>query len=75
MTGPGAAAEKRRGYVVFRQVEPGVWYLVGDVDYQPGLSARAERAHAVHDATGGAAGAGELYAALPRDRWHLVHGA
>ena len=55
MTGPGAAAEKRRGYVVFRQVEPGVWYLVGDVDYQPGLSARAERAHAVHDATGGAA--------------------
>ena len=38
-------------------------------------AARAERAQAVHDATGGAAGAGELYAALPRDQWHLVHGA
>ena len=75
MTGPGADAEESRGYVVFRQVEPGVWHLAGDVDYQPGLTARAERAQAVQDATGRAAAPGEVYAALQRDQWHLVRGA
>jgi hypothetical protein len=74
MTGPGARARASRGYVVFRQVEPGVWDLVGHVDYQPGVTARAERARAVQDATGGAPVAGESYAALQRDQWHLVRG-
>ncbi|MGB6457416.1 MAG: hypothetical protein WBH47_23335 [Streptosporangiaceae bacterium] len=61
-----------RGYVVFRQVEPGLWQLVGDVDHRPGLAMRAERAQAVRDATGGADPANGAYAALPRNQWHLV---
>ncbi len=61
-----------RGYAVFREVEPGLWYFVGDVDHQPGLAMRAERAQAVRDATGGADPAGAVYAALPRDQWQLV---
>jgi hypothetical protein len=75
MTGPGGVAEQSRGYVVFRQVEPGLWLLLGDVEHRPGLSARAERVRAVQDATGGAMTAGESYAALQRDQWHVVPGA
>ena len=63
-----------RGYAVFREVEPGLWQLVGDVDYRPGLTMRAERAQAVRDATGGADAASQVYAALPRNQWHLVRG-
>jgi hypothetical protein len=76
-----------RGYVVFREEEPGLWKLVGDVDYQPGLTARAARIQAVKDALaaagsdGGSAGqagncAGSAaggHAALPRDQWHVLH--
>lgn len=61
-----------RGYVVLREVEPGLWDLVGGADHRPGLSARAGRAQAVRDATGGAAREGAVYAALPRDQWHVV---
>jgi hypothetical protein len=64
-----------RGYVVFRQDEPGLWKLVGDVDYQPGLAARAGRVQAVKDAAGGAAPEAGSYAALPREQWHVLrHG-
>jgi hypothetical protein len=42
------------------------------MDYRPGLVMRAERAQAVRDATGGADPADGVYAALPRDQWHLV---
>jgi hypothetical protein len=61
-----------RGYVVFREVSPGRWHLIGDVDHRPGLAARAGRALAVRDATGGAGPDNGVYAALPRDQWHLV---
>lgn len=61
-----------RGYVVLQEVEPGLWRLIGDVDYQPGLAARAERGQAVRDATGGADPGDGVYAALHRDEWHLV---
>lgn len=62
-----------RGYLVFLEVEPGLWQLAGDVDYRPGLTTRAERAQAVRDATGGAdLAAGVRYVVLPRDQWHLV---
>ncbi|HXZ64487.1 MAG TPA: hypothetical protein VEH05_07115, partial [Streptosporangiaceae bacterium] len=54
-----------RGYLVFREVEPGLWHLVGHVDHRPGLAMRAERAQAVRDATG-ADPAGGNYAALSR---------
>jgi hypothetical protein len=70
-----AEVSRVRGYVVFREDEPGLWKLVGDVDYQPGLTARAGRVQAVKDAVGGAGPDGGGYAALPRDQWHVLrHG-
>jgi hypothetical protein len=72
VAGTEARPEAVRGYLVFREVEPGLWQLAGDVDYRPGLVMRAERAQAVRDATGGADPADGVYAALPRDQWHLV---
>ena len=71
-----ADAPDGRGYVVLREDEPGLWKLLGDVDYQPGLTARAGRVQAVADAVGGAGPAGSAsYAALPREQWHVLrHG-
>lgn len=60
------------GYVVMREVEPGHWYVVGDVDRRPGLTARASRVQAVKDATGGTAADGEVYAAVPRSEWRVA---
>jgi len=61
-----------RGYVVFREVSPGRWRLIGNVDHRPGLAMRAERAQAVRDATDGSGPDDGVYAALPRDQWHLM---
>jgi hypothetical protein len=61
-----------RGYVVFREIEPGLWRMIGAVDHRPGLAMRAERARAVQDATGGADPGDGVYAALHKDQWHLV---
>lgn len=68
---PGA-----RGYLVFREDEPGLWKLVGDVDHQAGLTARAGRGQAVRDAEGAnGPHSGAVYAALPREQWHVLrHG-
>ena len=61
-------------YVVLREVGKGRWELVGEVPRRPGLTARAARAQAVSDATGGKAGkygpSGGIYVAyaLPRGR-------
>lgn len=60
------------GYVVLRQVEDGHWYVVGDVDRRPGLTARASRVQAVQDATEGTAQDGEVYAAVPRSEWRVA---
>ena len=74
MTDLAGGSPATRGYVVFREVEPGLWQLIGDVDHRPGLGMRVERAQAVRDANGGSA-AGGVYAALHRDQWHVVrHG-
>jgi hypothetical protein len=72
MADPGDGPDAVRGYVVLREVEPGLWHLVGNVDYRPGLATRAERAQAVRDATGAQVPAGAVCAALPRDQWHVV---
>lgn len=73
MAGSGRGPEAVRRYVVLREVEPGLWHLAGEVDHRPGLIMRRERAQAVRDATAGADPAGGVYAALPREQWHLVH--
>lgn len=72
MAEPGESARTAGGYVVLREVEDGHWYLVGDVDRQPGLTARASRVQAVQDATNGTARPGEVYAAVPRSEWRVA---
>jgi hypothetical protein len=65
---PGSAG----GYVVLREVEPGHWHVVGDVDRRPGMTARLSRIRAVEDATGGTASEGDVYAAVPRSEWRVA---
>jgi hypothetical protein len=60
------------GYVVFRQVDEDLWYVVGEVERRPGLTARASRAQAVDDASGGNVIAGAVYAAVPRSEWRVA---
>jgi len=45
---------------------------VGDVDRQPGLTARKSRVQAVRDAIGREPAEGEVYAALPRSEWRTA---
>ncbi len=62
----------RPGYVVLREVGQGEWRLVGEADRQPGRTARAARAQAILDATGGKAKDGEVYAAVLRSEWRIA---
>ena len=64
-------AAPRPGYVVFRKVGESRWQLVGEADRQPGRTARAARAQAILDATGGKAKDGEVYAAVLRSEWRI----
>jgi hypothetical protein len=78
MTGGGQVTEPQGGtwnaggFVVLREVSPGHWEVVGDVDRRPGLTARASRVQAVQDATGGAVSGDEHYAAVPRSEWRVA---
>ena len=60
------------GFVVLRQVRPGRWELLGEVERTPGLSARAARSRAILDATEGKAKGGEVYAAVLRSEWRVA---
>lgn len=62
----------RPGYVVFREVGRSQWQLVGEAERQPGRTARAARAQAILDATGGKAKDGEVYAAVLRSEWRIA---
>jgi len=64
---PGAG-----GDVVLREAGAGQWVVVGDVDRQPGLTARKSRVQAVRDAIGREPAEGEVYAALPRSEWRTA---
>jgi hypothetical protein len=68
----GADSPSAGGYVVLRELEPGHWYVVGDVDRRPGMTARLSRVRAVEDAIGGAASGGDVYAAVPRSEWRVA---
>ena len=59
-------------YVVLRETGKGRYELVAEVQRQPGLTARAARAQAIHDATGGEAKPGEVYAAVLRSEWRIA---
>jgi hypothetical protein len=60
------------GYVVLRQMDERTWQLVGEAERRPGQTARAARARAVMDATGGKAQPGEVYAAVLRSEWRVA---
>jgi hypothetical protein len=62
----------RPGYFVFHQIREGDWRLVGEADRVPGHTARAARARAIRDATGGKAKDGEIYAAVLRSEWRIA---
>lgn len=57
------------GFVVLKQTATGQWQWLGDVRRKPGLTARAARAQAILEASGGKAKAGEIYAAVLRSEW------
>jgi hypothetical protein len=59
-------------YVVLREVEEGHWELVGEARRRPGLTARAARAQAIQDATGGNATPDEVYKAVLRSEWRIA---
>jgi hypothetical protein len=65
-------ADGAGGYVVLHEAEAGQWVVVGDVDRQPGLTARRSRVQAVRDAIGREPADGEVYAALPRSEWRVA---
>ena len=58
--------------MVLRQVGEDRWQLVGEAHRRPGLTARAARAQAIQDATGGTAKAGEHYKAVLRSEWRIA---
>lgn len=71
MAETGEIAPSAGGYVVLREVAPGQWQLIGDVDRRPGLPARRARVQAVSDA-GGSVEDGSAYAAVPRSEWRVA---
>jgi hypothetical protein len=60
------------GYVVLHEIEPGHWYLVGEADRRPGLTARKSRIQAVKDTTGSVPADGEIFAVVPRSEWRVA---
>ena len=63
------AEANRPGYVVFREIAPGRWEIVGEVDRRPGLPARRSRAQAVADVGGDPKAA---HAVVPRSEWRVA---
>ena len=69
MTDLAGGSPATRGYVVFRDVGEGRWRVVGESDRRPGVRSDAARVQAVQDVTGGAVGAGGVYAVVLRSEW------
>jgi len=72
MIDPGEGSTSGAGYIVLREIEAGHWYVVGDVDRRPGLTARASRVQAIADATSGTADSDGVYAVVPRSEWRVA---
>jgi hypothetical protein len=69
MTG---ATRSRPAYVVLREVRNDTWKVVAEVERRPGLTARAARAQAIHDATKGRAKPDETYRVVLRSEWRIA---
>ena len=66
------ADAQKPSYVVLRQVGEDRWQVVGEAARRPGLTARAARAQAIQDATGGKAMATQVYKAVLRSEWRIA---
>ena len=66
------AETSKPSYVVLREIGEGRWELVGEARRRPGLTARAARAQAILDATGGKATSDEAYKAILRSEWRIA---
>jgi hypothetical protein len=56
-------------YLVFQQLKPDEWRILGEVGRRPGLPARKSRAEAVQDMLGREPRDGETFAVLARSEW------
>lgn len=63
---------RKHAYVVFRKGKGDSWELLGEFPLKPGLPARAARARAILEASGGDAKPGDAYAAVLRSEWKLA---
>jgi hypothetical protein len=59
-------------YVVLKKVGADTWRVLGEVPRRPGLTAKAARARAIDEATGGTAKPGEEYRAVLRSEWRIA---
>ena len=59
-------------YVVLKKVGKDTWRVLAEVERKPGHTARAARAQAIQDATGGQAKADEEYRAVLRSEWRIA---
>ena len=66
------AEAQKPSYVVLRRVDGDRWQVVGEARRRPGLTARAARAQAIQDATGGMATTDEVYKAVLRSEWRIA---
>src|SRR5262249_61244523 len=64
LASPAMPTTPRPRYVVLREVGDDLWQVVGEVDRRPGHTAKAARARAILDATGGVAKPREPYPSL-----------
>ena len=67
-----APAQQKPSYVVLRKVGTDTWRVIGEVERKPGQTARAARAQAIQDATGGRAKPSEEYRAVLRSEWRIA---
>jgi hypothetical protein len=65
---------EKPSYVVLRRVGKDTWRVLGEVERRPGLTARAARAQAIQDATGGETKPNEEYRAVLRSEWRIAAG-
>jgi hypothetical protein len=63
---------EKPSYVVLRRVGKDTWRVLGEVERRPGLTARAARAQAIQDATGGETKPNEEYRAVLRSEWRIA---
>ena len=58
--------------MVLEEVGKDTWRVIGEVERKPGQTARAARARAIEDATGGTPKPNVAYRAVLRSEWRIA---